>query len=229
MNIILPILRGRLKGKKWVLNAGGKIARLLLSTYEIEQTSCFEKMIKEGNTILDIGASIGYYTLLSSYLVGNKGKVFAFEPDPTNLFYLEKHITLNRLTNVTLIKSAVSDNNGFLYFEKGSGSGTGHISSTGNVKVNTITLDEFIRNHQIIPDFIKIDVEGAEFQVLSGAKTILNEYHPTLFLSTHGKDIHQKCCLFLTNLNYQIQPLIGQDLENATELVCAIGNEKSSN
>jgi len=218
--LYLPILKGKLKGKKWLLTAGGKLLRLMFSTYEPEQTELFEKNIKPGKVVFDVGAHAGYYTLLSSVLVGAQGKVFAFEPNPQNYENLDKHIRINKINNVTLMECAVGNDKGLSFFELGSGSGTGHLSHEGTFRVETIRLDDFVMERKVAPNFIKIDTEGAEMLVLTGAKQLLADSRPVIFLSTHGDEVHKECCSFLQALNYQVEPIIGDDVHTTREMVC---------
>lgn len=216
----IPIVKGTLKGKKWLLSAGGKILRLMFSTYEPEQTGLFEENIQTGNVVFDVGAHAGYYTLLSSVLVGPGGKVFAFEPNPDNYHNLDKHVEINGVANVVLMEYAVGNENGYSFFEFGSGSGTGHLSNEGAFKVQTVRLDDIVMEKKVSPDFIKIDTEGAEMLVLRGAKQILSDKRPVIFLSTHGDEVHRQCCNFLQELGYRLEPIIGNDVSITRELVC---------
>src|SRR5258708_4586206 len=79
--------------------------------YEPMETRLFKKEIKPGQTVLDIGANIGYYTLIAAKLVGPSGKVYAFEPDPTNFKILKKNVERNGHSNVVLVNQAVADKN----------------------------------------------------------------------------------------------------------------------
>ena len=225
MNLIpipkyIPILKGKLKGKKWLVSAGGKIVRLMFSTYEPEQSHLFEINIKPGHVVFDVGAHAGYYSLLASALVGREGKVFAFEPNPHNYLSLVNHVKINRADNIDVFECAVGNENGYSLFELGSGSGTGHLSQFGDFRVRTIRLDDLVKEKELSPDFIKIDTEGAELLVLMGAKQLLSEIRPVVFLSTHGDEIHNQCCVFLQALNYRLKPIIGSDVHNTRELVC---------
>lgn len=83
--------------------------------YEPEQTILFINKLKESDVVFDVGAHIGYYTLLSSEIVGSTGKVFAFEPDPRNSYYLKKHNCINRADNVTIVNKAVTKNDGYTW------------------------------------------------------------------------------------------------------------------
>ena len=213
-NRILPILTGKLKGKKWLVRAGRH--GCWLGTYEHENQIVFEKYIKPGQIIFDIGAHAGFYTLLASVLVGESGQVFAFEPLPKNISYLKGHIELNNLTNVKVIESAVSKFSGITSFTESSTGYQGSISQKGNLEVKVVSLDQLFLNNEIpVPNHIKIDVEGHEKSVLIGAKSILENYHPTIFLSIHGRPVYQQCCNLLKSLNYKIKIL---DKYNKSEL-----------
>lgn len=88
----------------------------------------------------------------------------------------------------------------------------GHISNDGRLCVKAVSIDKLFRAGELPePDFVKIDVEGAELLVLSGAKTTLTTAHPTIFLATHGDDIHKSCCDFLHELGYRLQNIGAQD------------------
>jgi FkbM family methyltransferase len=217
-SLIIPILQGKLRGKKWVV--GSSVNSCWLGSYEYEKQSIFAESVTEGSIVFDIGAHVGFYTLLSSVLVGQKGRVFTFEPVENNLFYLKKHIRLNHITNVTLIEAAVSDHNGFTYFATGRTSSQGYISPKGNLLVRTVCLDDlYLKGEVLVPDFIKIDVEGAEMSVLLGAKSILQHYHPVIFLSTHVEYVHQQCVGFLKSIDYKIKAIGGKIISPLDEIV----------
>ena len=211
-----------MSGKRWLAESGGKVLRVLGGTYEPEQTRAFEELIRLGDTVLDVGAHVGYYTLLSSILVGAKGRVFAFEPNPRNYHYLDRHVYLNGCRNVTTVPAAVSDRAGTAQFQFGSGSGTGKLASKGALEVLTITLDDFCAERGLNPSAVKIDVEGAELEVLEGARKVLSTDRPTVFLSTHGADLHTRSLAVLIGHGYEVRPVIGNDLERATEVVATI-------
>ena len=213
----MPILQGPLRGKRWI--AGAHTHGCWLGTYEHEKQKRFAHEVKTGNTVYDIGANAGFYTLLASVLVGSGGHVYAFEPLPRNIHFLREHLRLNQITNVDVVEAAVSDIGGKSYFDDSAGSAMGHLASSGNKQVKTVTIDDVIAQQQLrSPDILKIDVEGAEFLVLSGAEAVLTTYRPGIFLSTHGREIHLKCCEFLNGLGYKLQPLAATDVESAEEL-----------
>jgi FkbM family methyltransferase len=148
-------------------------------------------VIKEGDVVLDIGANIGYYVLIESQLVGEKGKVYAVEPVRSNFELLEKNVQLNNLKNVSEFQFAfgekdakseiyVTDKSNLCAMNKDAVGGK--ILFTQEVPMQTV--DTFFKD-KAPPDFIRMDVEGYEYQVIKGmAKTlqgnikILIELHP---------------------------------------------------
>jgi FkbM family methyltransferase len=212
-------MRGSLQGTKWNVRSGGKLMRVLLGTYEKEQTLAFEQLVKPGAVMFDVGAHVGYYTLLSSKLVGDQGKVVAFEAMPRNAAYLRQHVSRNRCANVEVIEGAVSKGPGTARFARGTGTGTGKLSDGGPIEVRTMSLDDVAAERGLSPTFIKIDVEGAEELVLDGAARVLRESRPVIFLSTHGPDLHARCCKRLSALGYSLAPLVGSSLDLATEVL----------
>ena len=220
-NSVLPILQGRLKGKKWIIGSG--VFGYWLGTYEWEKQKFFEKKLKEGDIVYDVGAHAGFYTLLAAELIGEKGRVFSFEPLMANYEYLKKHIEINNYKNIIPFNVAVSDKDGFASFKQGENTSTGQLTSEGEIRVRTIAIDDWINNKKLpVPDILKIDVEGAEAEVLKGAENILKNYHPIIFLSTHSSDIHKKCCDFLLSLGYKLEPLGINVLEKTNEVLAKV-------
>lgn len=214
----IPILQGRLKGKKWI--SGSSNHGCWLGSYEYDKQHLFEKSITPGSVVYDLGGHVGFYTLLASELVGSDGKVFVFEPLPRNLYLLKEHLRLNQVGNVTVIEAAVADKSGMVSFNESLNSAMGHIGKNGKLQVKTVVLDELVSSGEIPPpDYMKIDIEGAETMALSGARSILEKSHPTIFLATHGSDIHQACCRLLQSLGYRLQPIDAMQLEEATEIL----------
>jgi len=202
---VLPILRGPLRGFRWLVATRSSF---LFGTYEPTQTRLFEELVKPGDVVYDIGAHFGYYTLLSSKLVGENGKVLAFEPSPANLARLYRHIELNDRKNVQVLELAVSDHEGTAHFETRTGSGVGHLAADGPLEVKLTTLDSL--SQFPLPQVMKIDVEGAEVGVLHGAKALFEKCKPVIFLSLHGEDLKTTCLNLLGDYGYtfrQIEPM----------------------
>jgi len=160
---------------------------------EPETKPVFDTRLRADTVFYDIGAHIGFYSLLASPRVK---QVFAFEPDPDNFQVVEEVIARNGLKNASAFSAAVSDSNGHLEFARSMGLRmSGHIAGVGcdggdsgeSVRVPTFTLDEFCLTHEI-PTFIKIDVEGAEGAVLRGAAHLLRGHHPMLLVEVHREE-----------------------------------------
>jgi FkbM family methyltransferase len=144
--------------------------------FEPVQTRKFIKSVKKGDTVLDVGANVGYYTVLASKLVGAKGKVYAFEPDRRNVELLNKNIKLNNCLNVEVVPLALGAKNKISYFlSDKTNPGESRISEKVTRElVRVKTLDTLVRERKIKKvDVIKLDVEGGEVDVLRGAKTLL--------------------------------------------------------
>jgi FkbM family methyltransferase len=220
-NSILPILQGRLRGIKWIIGSG--VFSYWLGCYELEKQKAFIKQIKSGDVVYDIGAHVGFYTLLASKLVGDRGRVYAFEPLPRNIFYLKKHISLNKLKNVEIIEAAVSDKEGEENFLEAD-SATSRLDNSGSFKVKTVSLDNLVKNKKILPpNVIKIDVEGAELKVLLGAKELIEKYKPIIFIALDNPDTKEKVIQMIKNFGYNILDLDFQDIQeinNISEIIC---------
>jgi FkbM family methyltransferase len=219
VRVRLPIIAGRLRGRWWLPASRGKVLRIINGTYEREQTRLFEQHIRPGATVLDVGAHVGYYTLLAAALAGEGGRVHAFEPNPQNADFLRRHVRINGLRHVRVEQAAVSDRAGTARFDFGTGSGTGHLAEGGAIEVRTIRLDDYCAEHGLTPAAVKIDVEGAEISVLHGARQTLERHRPVIFLSTHGADVHAASLAFLRGLGYRLSPILGGDVETTTEVL----------
>ena len=165
----------------------GIMTRLSLhGTWEKSETEIIKKIIKEGDYVLDLGANIGYYTLLFSRLVGDKGKVFAFEPDPKNFSVLKRNIELNNYKNVILVQKAVSNKNGntnlFLSdVNTGDHRLFADIKNKKSIVIQTVKLDDYFKDLHKPISFIKMDIQGSEGLAIDGMKKLLSKNHkPTL-------------------------------------------------
>jgi len=145
--------------------------------YEIKELEIIKNEINLGDKVIDVGANIGYHTLLFARLVGNSGKVYAFEPDPDNFQILKKNILINRYDNVILEQKAVSEKTEVLkLFRSEENYGMHRIYQSkwckDPINVNAIKLDDYFKNLNDI-NFIKMDIEGAEYGALQGMKSII--------------------------------------------------------
>jgi FkbM family methyltransferase len=132
-----------------------------------------------GNIVFDLGTHIGIYALNASRLVGSKGNVYAFEPEPDNFALLRRNMVLNKTSNITVSNNAVSSRQGklALYMDPrntGAHSVRCKDGKTGSIFVSSITLDEIMKVYPVKEiNLLKIDVEGHELEVLKGAESFL--------------------------------------------------------
>ncbi|SRR6266568_1573898 len=152
---------------------------ILSGQWETFESEIFSRFVRPGDVVVDIGAHIGWYTLLAAKLVGSKGKVYAFEPDPTNFALLSKNIKANGYSNVVLIKKAVSDSTGSAHlFLNDENTGDHRIFDAADnrksVTIESTTLDNYFKNSNHRIDLIKIDIQGSEMQALQGANHTIN-------------------------------------------------------
>ncbi len=214
----LPILQGRHRGMRWIVGSGNH--GYWLGSHEYRKRILFEQTVRPGDVVYDIGAHVGFYTLLASALVGTKGRVIAFEPLPDNLAFLHEHLRLNRRENVTVMEMAVSDFEGTAEFLAGDNTSTGHLAEKGTIPVRVVSLDKLVERGEILlPQVIKMDIEGAEGAALRGARKIFAEARPVLFLATHDETVHRECMDWLHSLDYALQPVEGFLLETSRELI----------
>jgi FkbM family methyltransferase len=174
---------------------------------------------KQGDIVVDIGANIGRYTLIASKRVGTNGKVVAIEAHPGNFEMLNRNIKLNRLTNVIPLNYAAysKETKVKLYVpDEESGYTIYHtlMERTGKkfVEVDAITLDYLllqlngIREGVVEVNWIKIDVEGVEFEVLKGATNVLSKSKDiALLIEVHGIDNYRPLIEFLNSYNFIIE------------------------
>ena len=170
--------------------------------------------------IIDVGAHIGYYTLLFAKLVGPNGHVYAFEASPKNFEILQINVQVNNYSNVTLIQKAVSNKNEqIVFYMSGKHSNENFLfkpnSAYEEVKIKSVTLDDYFEDQKKI-DFIKIDIAGAESLALDCMDSILKknedikiiqEWWPNA-IRKHGKE-PDKHLNHLIQLGYKIYEIDG--------------------
>jgi len=204
-------LRGRLRAAyHWMMLAatrgrgleahlpGGEVIHVMPEyryvTWNEDEYRAFKQAIRPGGVALDIGANVGCYAVLLGQLVSPGGRVFAFEPSPAAYDGLVRHIALNHLEDVVVpVPAAVADREGTGVLMRSGPTGTDRLASAqeggggSEVGVTVTTIDRFCAARGIRPDFIKVDVEGAELAVLEGARGTIeaNRNGLSLFVEMH--------------------------------------------
>ena len=169
-----------IQGHKMLLDPQDSLYISSNGFYERFETEVVKKQIKEGDIIVDIGANIGYYTLIMARLAGPKGKVFAFEPDPYNFAILKKNVEINGYKNIILEQKAVSNKTQKTKLYLNADNYGDHRiykfdESHKSVAIESITLDDYFKDYGCNIDFVKIDTQGAEYYIIEGMKTILEK------------------------------------------------------
>jgi FkbM family methyltransferase len=160
--------------------------------YEDTTSDAISCLLRPGDCAIDLGANIGYFTLLMSKCVGKTGCIWSFEPAPSVRQRLLRNLKLNKTENVIVREEAVSNADGATLFFSGeqnhSGIGSLRPLSVGaiNYQVKTCRLDSCLPQ-SLIPQLIKIDVEGAEFFAIEGMLSLLGKHHPDLVVEMSGK------------------------------------------
>jgi FkbM family methyltransferase len=168
--------------------------RVALEKYEPYETELILRQTKKGDVVVDVGANIGYYTILLSDKVGKNGKVYAFEPDKISFEILQKNIGVNNLINVVAVNAAVGNKLGKIKLYKSKENfgdhklfqiplapqrrGASPFDERETVKI--VKLDDYLKKIKI--DLIKIDTQGWEPEVIKGAKKIISKNKPIMFL-----------------------------------------------
>jgi FkbM family methyltransferase len=182
--------------------------------YESAVVSVLREWGRPGMCVADIGAHIGFMTMVLARLVGTTGKVLSVEPSPPTVSQLRSNVELNHLANVTVIQAAVSDATGQAQFSILPHATTSHIvnaSDTAEADATTVSvpltrLDDLIfsSDGRGKIDLVKIDVEGHEGAVLRGATRVLRELRPKLLIEIHTPGALADCLGQLQEARYEI-------------------------
>lgn len=203
-------------GKGLRFDVGKGRLQYFLGTIELEQQYFLEKTLGVGDIVYDIGANIGFITVLAAKLVCPSGHVYAFDPFPDHAKSVRRNAYLNSFDHVTVIESAVSDKKEQLWFNTVSkDASTYHLSkerTAAGFMVTTVVIDKLIEEDQLaIPTLVKIDVEGAEIRVLSGMMRTIRKHHPTIQCEVHwlGQDFTDFWRDNLKPLGYSLETIEG--------------------
>jgi FkbM family methyltransferase len=215
---VVPILQGPMRGRKWVVGSGTH--GCWMGSFEHDKQRAFAQTVAAGGVVYDLGANVGFYTLLASVLVGNAGCVYCFEPLPRNTAYLRKHVALNRLQNCVVFEAAAGNADGEARFEDWADPTMGRLSERGKIVVRSVRLDSLVSEGEIRPpNVMKIDIEGGELDALKGCVQTIEKYRPTIVLATHGPDVHRSCVQFLRERSYRLESLTTEPVDSTEELI----------
>jgi len=187
---IMKMREGLFKGIFLEINIKNQLA-LIFGSPEVHLQEVLKKHIKADDLVFDIGANIGYVSIAMSKLVGRKGKVYSFEAIPETAQKCMRNLNLNSCNNVFLTNKAVSHKAEKVIFRIPE-DGENHpmasmvwhkkMENIKNIEVETIVIDSDLRFNSLSPSFLKIDVEGAEGNVVLGMEKLIKKCHPVIFI-----------------------------------------------
>jgi FkbM family methyltransferase len=204
--------------------------------YEGEVVQLFQSIVRPGDCVLDVGANIGYFTLLSSRLAGRQGAVHAFEPSSPTLEKLSTNVGLNAASNVTVHRCAVTDYCGTVdfYDAPDENSGLSSLRNLGSatrrvVHVNARSIDSMLGDLPVVR-LVKIDVEGAEAAALCGMRDLIQRDHPFIVLELSDAFLQEMgsssdtVYLWLTEAGYRVYRIDGglHPMQRATAEQCNV-------
>jgi FkbM family methyltransferase len=181
--------------------------------YEVHLQKALSAHLQPGSVVYDVGAHIGVVSMFASELVGSTGAIFAFEADPKNAERIETHVQRNNLRQIQVFSCAVWSSDGQLTFERasaGSSRNQGSVAATSTratdeiIVIESISLDNFADGH-LPPTLIKIDVEGAEAEVLRGCDRIFARSHPTVICEVHHRQAEGHVRAWLSQRGYSLE------------------------
>lgn len=214
--LILPIrLRirsGPNEGCAWSLASG----RYLKGTVEGARMRLLEVLLGEGDTVWDVGAHHGYVALHASRCVGDSGQVYAFEPSPYNLTYLRQHLSWNERANIDLRPIALADRDGTAMLAE-AGSSRAFSLGSGGVQVETASVPSLLERHGLRPpDFLKLDVEGGEGDVVEAAAEHLGSTSRAL-VAIHSMENYRRVREAFESAGFVVHDSAGARRLKATE------------
>lgn len=212
-NFVFPIgstqkiFRGYLKGFKIIISENS-LWSPLKGGWEPSTQQIMVNVLEKGQIAYDLGANNGLHGLLLATIVGETGAVYNFEPLPENLTEIDFNFKINKIHNYFNVPKAVSDQTGFIEFKMGEHYKQGKIVTDqidrGNlIQVPSISLDDFIAEGNPRPDFIKIDIEGAEGKALNGFVKNIEQCFPRMVIELHHPEADREVGQFLKFFNYQ--------------------------
>lgn len=183
----VEVLGGALRGARLYVDLATE-KYYWLGTHEPLVQALLERQMRAGDVAWDIGAHVGFFTVLMARQAGPEGRVYAFEPVDRNAVRLEENIDANGLHNVVICPAAVSDVSGFVAFADGATSLEGRIDQQGAMRVECVTVDSAVAAGCTPPTLMKLDVEGAEAAVIRGASLTIATFRPRMLIEIHSPE-----------------------------------------
>ena len=180
-------------------------ADVIVGAYERRLSRHAGRLLRPGDVAFDVGSHLGYFGILMATAVGAEGRVVCFEPDPGLHEALEHNVERNRAlipADVSVARLAIGAARGKTTFETGGHSTRGRLSDAGDVAVDVVTLDDAVDRFGT-PRFVKVDVEGAEVDVLAGAAVLVTAGTTSFGIEIHSDELGDSCRRFLEVQGYE--------------------------
>jgi FkbM family methyltransferase len=228
-NRLTPLLRRLRGGNRMTMGVGRGLrfdpgpsnSAYASGNNELPVQEALAACLAPGAVFYDIGANVGFLTVIGAKLVGPDGTVYAFEPVPANVACIRRNIELNRLSNVTLIEKAISAavGQGELFLTAYSGGGAltttaKPFDSITTIPVTLASVDQLVFEEKLLPpSVVKVDVEGGEIDVFKGMQRTMEEFHPTILYEVDDGDPdkfqnkYTACESFLSQAGYRVNRL----------------------
>jgi FkbM family methyltransferase len=181
---------------------------------EPEVQNALQQYLRPGMIFYDIGANIGFFSLLAARIVGKEGRVVAFEADPEIAARLREHVARNDFRVISVEEKAVWSEPGAVFFARTDPAtppdrGLGHVVVTAagdTIQVNAVSLDKYVQTVPA-PDFVKCDVEGAEVAVFRGAQSLLTQKRPGILCEMHSEANRRQLLEMFASFGYACKSL----------------------
>lgn len=195
------VLGGPNKGLVWSAASSG---RFLRGRFETPRIECLLSLMRPGDVFWDLGAHQGYVTMAAARRVLPGGRVYSFEPNPKNQWYLRHHVAWNRMGHVAVHGVAIGERDGEAAFAT-RGTARGHLGNRGGFTVPVRSVDSLVASGECLPPaLMKADIEGAEIDMLRGAEKTLRGAAVVLVLSVHSSDLKRRAIAILEDYGYQV-------------------------
>lgn len=215
-DVVIP--RGVGRGLRF--NAGASNIEYALGRNEISVQEALASLLKPGDIFYDVGANVGFFTVIAAHLLGPEGRVVAFEPVPENARIIARNVELNGFRNVELHEAAAAERSGEAELMLTAYSGGAALEGappppdlTGTLKVETIAIDDLVARGCPPPQVVKVDVEGAEIPVFDGMTVTVESHRPAIVyeVDAANPEAHAahaaRCHDWLRTRGYQIRKL----------------------
>ncbi|MBV8072848.1 MAG: FkbM family methyltransferase [Acidobacteriaceae bacterium] len=226
-NVEGVISKGPASGLRF--NAGPSDSRFLLGTFEPAAQRILGRCLRAGDVFFDIGANVGFFSVLAARFVGPSGEIHAFEPLPANARQIANNVALNEFSQIEVHEIALSERDGTFAFRVSAVPTFGALSDSpmavdqeiASVDVTVRALDSWMgENKARSPRLIKLDIEGSEVGFLKGAQETIEKCRPVLLIELHGTN--EPVAAFFESRSYTVDIVGGGDLRTAPWAALAV-------